>query len=308
MSSKVVATLILFAGALCCGALHAQSNPADAPAEGAPPSAALSDPAATPVAPAAATAPADSAADPAPPPRFFAQLAPYGRWVSGEARGWTWVPTAVPAGWKPYTVGHWEVTSYGWTWMSDEPFGWATYHYGRWFMDDKLGWTWLPGDDFGAAWVDWRAGHGYTGWAPLQPDPDAKPPAEQYCFVKDGALLAPSLADAFQPAEYDARLRAHTTPIVAPPLPDAPPPPPSRWARIWPYLSTFLEVVSDVANAVPSGTHAGAAHLSPPPVSPAHPTGPGAQQAPPTPPPAPRIASPAATPQPQADAARPPAP
>lgn len=34
---------------------------------------------------------------------------------------------------------------YGWTWFSDEPFGWATYHYGRWAWDSQAGWLWVPG-------------------------------------------------------------------------------------------------------------------------------------------------------------------
>src|SRR5213075_1768107 len=32
---------------------------------------------------------------------------------------------------------------YGWTWANDEPWGWATYHHGRWFYDAGY-WYWSP--------------------------------------------------------------------------------------------------------------------------------------------------------------------
>jgi hypothetical protein len=32
-----------------------------------------------------------------------------------------------------------------WTLASDEPFGWATYHYGRWAWNFQAGWLWVPG-------------------------------------------------------------------------------------------------------------------------------------------------------------------
>jgi hypothetical protein len=60
-------------------------------------------------------------------------------------------------------------TDYGWTWASNEPFGWATYHYGRWAWDPRLGWLWVPGTVWGPAWVSWQYGGGYVGWAPLPP-------------------------------------------------------------------------------------------------------------------------------------------
>ena len=32
---------------------------------------------------------------------------------------------------------------YGWIWVNDEPWGWATYHHGRWFYDAGY-WYWSP--------------------------------------------------------------------------------------------------------------------------------------------------------------------
>jgi len=60
-------------------------------------------------------------------------------------------------------------TEYGWTWVSQEPWGWATYHYGRWMMDPEYGWLWVPGTEWAPAWVSFQQGDGYIGWAPLPP-------------------------------------------------------------------------------------------------------------------------------------------
>src|SRR5205814_5816393 len=62
-------------------------------------------------------------------------------------------------------------TDVGWTWVSYEDFGWATYHYGRWARLADYGWVWFPGSDleWGPAWVSWRHGGGVVGWAPLPP-------------------------------------------------------------------------------------------------------------------------------------------
>jgi hypothetical protein len=102
---------------------------------------------------------------------FHEKLRTYGRWVTDASYGQVWIPAVVPVGWTPYTVGHWVYTdAYGWTWVSDEPWGWATCHYGRWTWTDSYGWVWLPGTVWGPAWVVWRTGGGYVGWAPMPPD------------------------------------------------------------------------------------------------------------------------------------------
>ncbi len=101
---------------------------------------------------------------------FYTSLAPYGEWVQLDSYGWSWVPENVEYDWRPYTLGRWEwVEPYGWTWGSDEPFGWATYHYGRWTYLDDYGWVWVPGTTWGPAWVAFRYGDPWVGWAPLPP-------------------------------------------------------------------------------------------------------------------------------------------
>ncbi len=103
---------------------------------------------------------------------FYTSLAPYGEWVQLEPRGWVWVPENVDYGWRPYTVGQWSwVEPYGWMWVSEEPWGWATYHYGRWMYVDDYGWVWVPGTTWGPAWVAFRYGDPWVGWAPLPPGP-----------------------------------------------------------------------------------------------------------------------------------------
>ena len=84
--------------------------------------------------------------------------------------GYVFQPNVTDPHWAPYTDGHWVYTDAGWTWVSDEPWGWATYHYGRWINIDGTGWVWVPGYRWAPAWVSWRYGGGYCGWAPLPPE------------------------------------------------------------------------------------------------------------------------------------------
>jgi hypothetical protein len=69
----------------------------------------------------------------------------HGRWRVVPEYGPVWVPTAVPAGWAPYTTGAWvHDPYYGWTWVDTAPWGWAPYHYGRWVHVGGY-WGWAPG-------------------------------------------------------------------------------------------------------------------------------------------------------------------
>jgi hypothetical protein len=48
-------------------------------------------------------------------------------------------------GWAPYREGHWAwVQPWGWTWIDDEPWGFAPFHYGRWAFVAGA-WSWVPG-------------------------------------------------------------------------------------------------------------------------------------------------------------------
>ena len=105
---------------------------------------------------------------------FFYNNLSGGSWIEVADYGYCWQPdVALSADWRPYSDGYWAYTDLGWTWVSYEDFGWATYHYGRWVRLSGRGWVWVPGRDedleWGPAWVSWRTGGDYIGWAPLPP-------------------------------------------------------------------------------------------------------------------------------------------
>lgn len=130
---------------------------------------------------------------------FYTKLESHGDWRETSDYGYVWQPREAEQSrnWRPYTNGHWVYTDAGWTWVSEEPFGWATYHYGRWTRLRNIGWVWVPGDEWAPAWVSWRKSNDYVGWAPLPPEArfdrrtgihnwsdnyyDTGP--DQYCFV-----------------------------------------------------------------------------------------------------------------------------
>ena len=100
---------------------------------------------------------------------FYDQLSPYGNWISYPEYGYVWMPNAGPD-FRPYASnGNWLYTDAGWTWASNYSWGWAPFHYGRWFYENGYGWLWVPGNQWAPAWVSWRGGSDYYGWAPLGP-------------------------------------------------------------------------------------------------------------------------------------------
>ena len=101
---------------------------------------------------------------------FYDNLGDQGNWVQTDDYGYVFQPNVTDPNWAPYSDGHWVYTDQGWAWASDEPWGWATYHYGRWANIDGTGWVWVPGYRWAPAWVSWRYGGGYCGWAPLPPE------------------------------------------------------------------------------------------------------------------------------------------
>jgi hypothetical protein len=102
---------------------------------------------------------------------FYDNLSDGGNWIEAGDYGYCWQPSVAVSNtsWRPYSDGYWAYTDVGWTWVSYEDFGWATYHYGRWMRLRGRGWVWVPGREWGPAWVSWRTGGDYVGWAPLPP-------------------------------------------------------------------------------------------------------------------------------------------
>ncbi len=138
---------------------------------------------------------------------FYDDLAPYGNWIERPSYGWVWTPREVSNSWRPYRDGHWVWTDEGWTWISDEPYGWATYHYGRWYDDPEIGWSWVPDNEWAPSWVSFQQGADYVGWAPLPPGVNVSLSVgsgyggyaygiapEDYLFVPERNFLAPRIS------------------------------------------------------------------------------------------------------------------
>jgi len=109
---------------------------------------------------------------------FYDELSRYGIWIDYGNYGQVWYPTTVTANWRPYVDGRWVPTEDGWVFETDEPWGWATYHYGNWMPTDEYGWVWSPGSTWYPATVAWRTSDDYIGWAPIPPP--AYEPAPAY--------------------------------------------------------------------------------------------------------------------------------
>lgn len=115
-------------------------------------------------------------ADPAVLSDFDDTLEGFGAWREDATYGRVWVPGSevVGPGFVPYASrGHWGLTDDGaWTWVSDDAWGFATFHFGRWVELPQREWGWIPGRCYSPAWVEWAADAGdlgYVGWAPLAP-------------------------------------------------------------------------------------------------------------------------------------------
>jgi len=111
---------------------------------------------------------------------FYDALADYGDWILIEPHGFVFRPRVAWNQWQPFADGYWAPTDvWGWVWISAEPFGWATYHYGQWFFDRFQGWVWTPGLTWMPGSVAWTLAGDFVGWAPLQGraaagDPEAR--------------------------------------------------------------------------------------------------------------------------------------
>lgn len=76
----------------------------------------------------------------------YYDLDQYGSWTNVGEYGPVWYPAGVAVGWVPYRYGRWAwVEPWGWTWIEEEPWGFAPFHYGRWaFIGSR--WGWIPGE------------------------------------------------------------------------------------------------------------------------------------------------------------------
>jgi hypothetical protein len=152
---------------------------------------------------------------------FYTTLSPYGEWLESDF-GYAWRPMHVMNGWRPYQHGRWAWTHYGWYWVSSEPFGWATFHYGRWFYDDYYGWIWIPDYDWGPSWVEWCYNDSYIGWAPLSPYAhfsinigitfmnDWATPVHYWNFTNGRHFMSSRMNDYLEPMDHNRRIIGDT--------------------------------------------------------------------------------------------------
>ncbi|MES1214224.1 MAG: DUF6600 domain-containing protein [Bacteroidota bacterium] len=136
---------------------------------------------------------------------FYDELSPYGDWIYYPEYGYVWQPDMGPD-FRPYSSGgHWVWSDeYEWVWVSDYDWGWAPFHYGRWFNDPYYGWLWEPGYEWAPAWVAWRSGGDYYGWAPLRPGINISigfslgsynAPYDYWCFAPSRYITSPRIYD-----------------------------------------------------------------------------------------------------------------
>lgn len=118
----------------------------------------------------------------------YQQLDAHGQWTQDANFGPVWLPQGTSANWAPYREGRWDwISPWGWTWIDDAPWGFATSHYGRWAMVGSR-WGWVPGriglrptyapalvafiggGRSGSAWtIPLTAGRPGVAWFPLAP-------------------------------------------------------------------------------------------------------------------------------------------
>lgn len=152
---------------------------------------------------------------------FYDELSPYGQWMEYPEYGYVWMPN-VGADFRPYsTNGRWVWSDeYEWMWASDYNWGWAPFHYGRWFLDPTYGWMWVPGYDWSPAWVAWRDGGDYYGWAPIRPGISIginfsigsyAPPVDYWCFAPRRYIASPRIYNYCLPSRQNVTIINNTT-------------------------------------------------------------------------------------------------
>jgi hypothetical protein len=116
----------------------------------------------------------------------YSDLDDNGSWSSVAEYGNVWYPNRVESGWAPYRSGHWSwIDPWGWTWVDNNSWGFAPFHYGRWaYVGNRWGWcpgprhvravyapalvAFVGGGGWGAS-ISLRGGGGPVGWFPLGP-------------------------------------------------------------------------------------------------------------------------------------------
>jgi hypothetical protein len=148
---------------------------------------------------------------------FYDRLADDGTWVDEPNIGHVFIPER--ANFVPYQNGYWKRTSVGFVWVSDEPFAWATTHYGRWAYSSPYNrWVWLPDTTWGPSWVDWRDSGDHIGWAPLAPEIVIRTgyvtPVEYFHYAPGARILDVNLVRYYEPRERIVVYHRDARPMV----------------------------------------------------------------------------------------------
>jgi len=151
---------------------------------------------------------------------FYDDLSPYGDWISYPEYGYVWRPDNRYSDFQPYrSEGHWAWSDDGWLWVSDYEWGWAPFHYGRWVNDPYEGWLWVPDYEWAPAWVVWRGGDDYYGWAPMSPGISINlylgnrynVPYNYWCFAPSRYITSPHLSNYYIDRGRNTTIFNHTT-------------------------------------------------------------------------------------------------
>ena len=151
---------------------------------------------------------------------FYDELSPYGDWISYPEYGYVWRPDNRYNDFQPYrSEGHWAWSDDGWLWVSDYEWGWAPFHYGRWVYDSYEGWLWVPDYEWAPAWVVWRGGGDYYGWAPMSPGISINlylgnrynVPYNYWCFAPSRYITSPHLSKYYLDRGRNTTIINHTT-------------------------------------------------------------------------------------------------
>ncbi|MGH6893865.1 MAG: DUF6600 domain-containing protein [Dongiaceae bacterium] len=75
----------------------------------------------------------------------YGELDRYGEWYDEPRYGRVWMPSYGYGGRSPYYDGYWQRVGFGWSWFNPAPWGFYTFHSGRWaYLHDRNRWCWVP--------------------------------------------------------------------------------------------------------------------------------------------------------------------
>jgi len=168
---------------------------------------------------------------PPPPPEidFRQELRPYGQWLVVAPYGKVWAPSPdiVGKNFTPYlSEGQWFYDpKKGWSFDANYKFADLVFHHGRWVHVQSLDWLWVEDKEWGPAWVQWKTGSEYVGWAPLPPKVSGQPDAiPDFVYVKARTFAQPEIEKFRLGGDEVGHATDQTKPLV--PAAGAPPGPP----------------------------------------------------------------------------------